>query len=147
VLVLRFRAWGDSEKGVGDADAVVVLAVVEVFGNQFGGAGGTRGGEDEGVPEGDFPAGLLIQPGLEEVEGVLVALMGLVAVQRLATETKAFLQAREGSLAVGSLGARPDDPIEAEQHELFERGFSLSSHDFRAVQERLGQINGCLHWQ
>ena len=77
----------------------------------------------------------------------LVALMGLVTVQRLATETKAFLQAREGSLAVGSLGARLDDPIEAEQHELFEGGFSLGSHDFRAVQERLGQINGCLHWQ
>ena len=77
----------------------------------------------------------------------LAALMGLVAVQRLAAETKALLQAREGSLAIGSLGARLDDPIEAEQHELFEGGFSLSSDNLRAVQEGLAQINGCLHWQ
>ena len=77
----------------------------------------------------------------------LAALMGLIAVQRPATETKALLQACEGNLTVGSLRARLDDPIEAEQHKLFEGGFSLSSHNFRAVQQGLGQINGCLHWQ
>jgi hypothetical protein len=73
--------------------------------------------------------------------------MGLAAGQGPATKTNPFLQACKGRLTAGSLEAGLDGPIEAVEDEFFEGGFSLSSHDFRAVQETLGQINGCFHWQ
>ena len=77
----------------------------------------------------------------------LRALMGLAAFEGLAPEMKTFLQALECRLAVRSFGAGLDDPIQAELNEFLEGGFSLGRHDFRAVQESLGQINGRLHRQ
>ena len=45
--------------------------MVQVFGDEFGSTGSVGSGEDEGVPEGNFPAGLFVERGEQQVERVL----------------------------------------------------------------------------
>ena len=47
------------------------MAVVEVFGEEFGGTGGAGGSEEEGLAQGDFPAGLFRQGGLKHGQRVV----------------------------------------------------------------------------
>jgi hypothetical protein len=73
--------------------------------------------------------------------------MGLIAGQRLATESKPLLQARQGCLVAGSFGIGAKNPVQASLHQLLESSFPLGSGDFGAVEKVVGKINGGFHGQ
>ncbi len=52
-----------SAKRIYAPDAAVILAMGEVFGDEFGSAGGAGGSQDKRIPKAELPALLLIESG------------------------------------------------------------------------------------
>ena len=59
------------EEGIEDADAVVVLTVVQIFGDEFSSPAGFRGGENHRVPEGKLELFAEGKSVTETLKGVL----------------------------------------------------------------------------
>ena len=81
----RRKAGSGTEKGIGHADAAVVLAMAEVLSEEFSTFGRLRGGQDAGVPAGDGAAFLESQGDLEhgQIKSVVVARSGRRPIPRM----------------------------------------------------------------
>ncbi len=75
----------------------------------------------------------------------LVALMTFCAAETLPAEPEPLLQTGAGRPWVGSFGAGSDNPVQPQKNELLQSGFPLRRHNFRPMQNALGQIDRRLH--
>lgn len=60
-----------SAKGIEDTQAIVVLAVIQIFGQKFAGSTNAGRGQDHGIPKGELPTGLKAEAKAEDRQRVI----------------------------------------------------------------------------